>query len=69
MVTKDFFQSKSTWGALMVLLAPLFNSIGLEVDTSAVVESITTVIGGIVFIYGQFTRKTEITSIAGLKIR
>jgi len=66
---KDFFQSKSTWGALLILLSPLFSYLGLEVDNAAIVENITMVIGAVVFIYGQFTRSTEITSVAGVKLR
>lgn len=66
---KDFFYSKSTWGALFILLAPLFNYLGLEVDNAAVIENITVVIGAITFVVGQFTRKTEITSIGGLDVK
>lgn len=70
METKDFFQSKSTWGALFVLLAPLLNQFGITIENQeALTQGIITVVGFGMVVWGQLTRKTEINSIAGVKVK
>lgn len=69
MENKDFLQSKSTWGAIILLLAPLLSNFGIDIDQGAVTETITGIVGGIVFIWGQLTRKTKINSIIGIKVK
>lgn len=68
MDNKDFLQSKSTWGAIVLLLAPLLNIFGIDIDEGAVTEAVTVVVGGLIFVWGQLTRSTKINSIAGIKV-
>jgi len=69
MYNKDFFASKTTWGALIMLLAPALKTVGIEIDEQGVVDAITTLVGLGVFLWGQFTRKSEINTVAGIKVK
>lgn len=70
METKDFFQSKSTWGALFVLLAPFLEQFGITIENQeALIQGIITVVGFVMVVWGQITRKSEINSIAGVKVK
>ncbi len=68
--SKDLFLSKSTWGAILILVGPLLSHFGLEIGNhEALIESLVSLSGVIIFIVGQFTRKKEINSIAGVKVK
>lgn len=66
---KDFFASKVTWGAVVALLAPVLRMLGVEYDAQVLVDALTTVAGGVLIVWGQFSRKKEITSIAGVEVK
>lgn len=66
---KDFFTSKTTWGAVALLISPLLRMYGLEVDTQVIADVAAGVIGMGLVVWGQITRKKEITSIAGVPIK
>jgi hypothetical protein len=71
MYDKDFFASKTTWGMVIALVGPLLSryfDIAPE-GYAALTDSITTVVGGVMFLWGQFARKGEIVSIAGVKVK
>jgi uncharacterized membrane protein len=57
---KGFFQSKTTWSAILLLLAPVFAHFGWTLDTIVMENTIMEFIGIIGVVYGQFTRKSEI---------
>ncbi len=67
---KDFFASKATWGAIILLIAPALAMLDIEItDQQGLVDALTTIIGLAVFVVGQFKRKTKIGSIAGLPVK
>lgn len=70
MYGKDFFASKTTWGMIVALFGPVLNQyFGIAPDgQEMLVNAIVEVIGGVLFLWGQFTRKAEITTVAGVKI-
>ena len=68
--TKDFFQSKTTWGAVFVILAPILNQFGITIENQeALTQAIITLVGFGMVVWGQLTRKSEINSIAGVKVK
>ena len=70
MENKDFFLSKTTIGAIFLLLAPILNRYGITIENQEeLTQAILTVVGFGVFVWGQLTRKTEINSIAGVKVK
>lgn len=66
---KDLFMSKTTWGIILTLLSPLFGKIGLSPDLDALASTLAEVVGIGIALWGQLTRKTEITSIAGVAVK
>lgn len=66
---KDFFLSKATLGAILLLAAPLLAKFGIELDEAGVIDAIMLIGGALTFLWGQVTRKSEITSFAGVKIK
>lgn len=67
---KDFFQSKTTWGAMFVIAAPILNQFGITIENQeALIQAIITLVGFGIFVWGQLTRKSEIKSIAGVKVK
>lgn len=68
MKNKDFLKSKATWGAIFLLIAPLLQSFGLDINVEKTVETITQLIGGVLFIVGQFTRDSKINTVAGIQV-
>lgn len=70
METKDFFQSKQTWGAIVYLLAPFLSSLGIEIDQQAVVDAILQIIGAGLFLWGAFSRNRKpVGSVAGIPVQ
>lgn len=69
MYGKDFFASKTTWGAIVLLVTPALRMMGLEFDSQVLVDSLTAVAGFAMILVGQFTRKKEITSVAGVQVK
>ena len=70
METKDFFQSKQTWGALFFLLGPVFKQLGIDFDEEAVVTTVTAVVGGVFFLWGAFSsNRKPVGSVAGVKVK
>jgi len=71
MYGKDFFASKTTWGMIVALFGPILNQyFGISPEGhGALVDAIVSAIGGVVFVWGQFTRKTEITTVASVKVK
>lgn len=71
MYSKDFFASKATWGAIVMMFGPILSQqfgVG-PAGQEAIVDTIVQIIGGVLFIIGQFTRKSEIKSIGTIKVR
>lgn len=66
---KDFFLSKATLGAVLLLAKPVLAQFGIELDEAGVIDAILVISGGVTFLWGQVTRKKEITSILGVKIK
>lgn len=66
--SKDFLQSKTTWASILFLAQPVLMSLGINVDTPAVVDIIVNIISGGLFLWGQFSRKSKIGTVAGIKI-
>jgi hypothetical protein len=66
---KDLFMSKTTWGIILTLLSPLFGKIGLSPDLDALASTLAELVGIGIALWGQLTRKTEITSIAGVAVK
>lgn len=69
MYGKDFFASKTTWGAVALLIAPLLRAFGVEYQEQMLVDALTTIAGLAVVVWGQFTRTKEITSVAGVEVK
>ena len=70
MNNKDFFQSKTTWGAIVLLMVPVLKMFDIEIaDQQVLVDGIMALIGAGVVIWGQFTRSTKINSVAGIKVK
>lgn len=69
MYGKDFFASKTTWGSIMLLVGPALKAAGFEFDEKEIVEQAALLVGTVLFLVGQFTRKAEITSVAGVKVK
>lgn len=69
MYGKDFFASKTTWGAITLLVGPLLRAAGVEYDEQVMVDALTTLAGVVVIVWGQVARKTEITSVAGVPVK
>lgn len=68
---KDFLTSKATWGAIVLLLSPLLDSIQVNHDTfldaiMTVVQNLDNGVGAGIFLWGQLTRKQPITTIVGI---
>lgn len=73
MVGKDFFLSKATWGAIILLLTPFLNSIKVDPNTTLdavmnVVQNGDALVGALLFLWGQFKRTEPITSVLGVKL-
>lgn len=66
---KDFFSSKATWGAVLLLLTPVLQYFGIVVDVDPLVEALATLGGFVVFTWGQLTRKEPIVSVAGVPVK
>lgn len=69
MYGKDFFASKATWGAIVLLVAPALRAYGIDVDIQIVADAASAIAGFVLFAWGQMTRKTEITSVAGVPVK
>jgi hypothetical protein len=69
MYGKDFFASKTTWGALMLIAGPALHAAGIQFEDQAVVDAISLLAGAAVTLWGQFTRTKEITSVAGIEVK
>lgn len=69
MYGKDFFASKATWGAILLLLNPVFKYFEIEIEEGALVEALTTVAGFVMFTWGQLTRKEPIVSVGGVEVK
>ncbi|ODS56784.1 MAG: hypothetical protein ABS40_08280 [Agrobacterium sp. SCN 61-19] len=58
---KPWYQSKTVWGALIAIAAPLFGRAGLELggaDQAEIAEALTTLagtVGGLLALYGRLT--------------
>jgi hypothetical protein len=64
--TKQWYRSKTVWGALIAILAALLPSMGMELDDSAQGQladnlvSLAGAIGGLVAIYGRLTAERRL---------
>ena len=69
---KDLFQSKTTWGILIAVADQVLQQFGIQlsdlVDIGQITNSIPEMVGIILAIYGNLTRKAPITSVAGKSI-
>ncbi len=67
--TKDFLQSKTTWGMLLVALNPILAHYGLQLPlTDEVITNFMNGAGTALFIWGQLTRNTTISTVAGVAV-
>lgn len=66
---KDFFLSKATLGAILLLAAPVLAKFGIVLDEAGVIDAIMLIGGAVTFLWGQLTRKKAITSILGVKVK
>lgn len=67
--TKDFFQSKTTWGMLLIGLNPVLAHFGLQLPlTDDVISNFIQGAGTAMFIWGQLTRTQPITTVAGVAV-
>lgn len=63
---KQWYQSKTVWGALIAVLAPLLQVVGLNLPTgfeSELAEGLVTVaggVGGLVALYGRLSARSMI---------
>ena len=64
--TKKWYLSKTIWGALLAVTAPLFQLVNISVDEAAqsqIADSITTIIGasgGVLALFGRLSAKASI---------
>lgn len=65
---KDFFASKQSWGAIVLLIMPVLHKLGINVDSSALVDTLVQISGGVLFLWGAFSKsRAPVTSVAGIK--
>lgn len=69
MYGKDFFASKTTWGAIMLLIGPALRYFGIQLDEQALIDALSTITGLVVFTWGQLTRKDPIVSVGGVEVK
>lgn len=68
---KDLFASKATWGVLIPIITRLLSAIGItipDINEDLASQTIADVVGGLVFLWGQLTRKAPITTVAGMPV-
>lgn len=79
---KDLFSSKTTWGALFLLATPTLRALGIDVDEESLMafidavatrigggaDTMLTILGAAIVIWGQVSRKTRIASILGIRL-
>lgn len=64
--TKQWYQSKTVWGALIAILASLLPAMGMELDDGTQGQladnlvSLAGAIGGLVAIYGRLTAEKRL---------
>ena len=64
--TKQWYLSKTVWGALIAILASLLPAMGMELDTGAQARlvddlvSLAGAVGGLVAIYGRLTAEKRL---------
>ena len=64
--TKAWYQSKTVWGALIAVLAPLLHMVGLNLPTgfeTELAEGLATVagaVGGLIALYGRLSATSAI---------
>ena len=67
---KNWYSSKTIWGALVAILASVMHFTGVDistVDRGQIVDSIVNIagaLGGLIAVYGRETAKTVIRSIS-----
>ena len=67
--TKDFFQSKTSWGMILIALQPVLAHYGLTLPiTDDVVNSFIQGAGTLLFVWGQLSRSTAINTVAGVAV-
>jgi hypothetical protein len=65
--TKQWYQSKTVWGALIAIIASLLPAMGMELDGSVQGQladnlvSLAGAIGGLVAIYGRLTAEKRLS--------
>ena len=71
MGAKDLLLSKTTWGYLLPIIYIGLNKLGYSTpaDLSPYIDAIVGVVSGIIFLWGQFARKTTINSVAGIQVK
>lgn len=69
---KDLFQSKVTWGVLIAVLDQVLSFYGIQlsdyVNIGVVTNAIPETIASLLVLYGNVSRKTLITKIAGFAL-
>ena len=61
METKPFWVSKTFWGAVLAVLAPIAAQKGYIVNGEPMLNDIVSVLGGALAIYGRFVADTKLT--------
>jgi hypothetical protein len=66
---KDFFASKTTWGALVPILVMLARQFGFDLgDEQGWIDGAAMLTGGALLLWGQISRVKRIGSVAGVKL-
>ena len=67
--TKDFFQSKTTWGFMLPMLNSVLLHFGYQLPTDdGTLTAFVNGAGAAMFLWGQTTRTATIGTVAGISI-
>ena len=67
--TKDFFQSKTTWGVMLPAINMILQHFGIHINaTDATLDAFVNGVGSALFVWGQLSRTATISSVAGIKV-
>jgi hypothetical protein len=63
---KNWYQSKTVWGALVAIFASLSQALGIEIDASGQTElaenlmALAGAVGGLIALYGRFSAEKKV---------
>jgi len=66
--SKNILQSKTIWGAIILIVAPLLSRYGLEIEADMAessiqeaIDIISAAVGGLLVVWGRLTAKKGVT--------